>query len=242
MRLILVSALFAASAATAFAQTTPPAAPGPSGPPAVAAPAGSAPANAPVKRYNVYAENKKGQDALAKRDYKTAIRIFTENLDSGKLADSWIAPTLHLRGRAYRLSRQPDKAIADYEAAVKKDPKLDNSWYEMALVFHQRENYDRAINAYSKAIELKPGNHLYWYGRCASRLFINKLKDAEGDCKKSLEIKPDYVLALSTLGRVYEDGKQKQKAIDTYRQVLTLDPNNKEAKNGIEFLTSSPGR
>jgi tetratricopeptide (TPR) repeat protein len=197
---------------------------------------------APVKRYNVYAENKKGQDALAKRDYKTAIRIFTENLDSGKLADGWIAPTLHLRGRAYRLSRQPDKAITDYEAAVKKDPKLDNSWYEMALVFHQRENYAKAIEAYSQAIEIRPENHLYWYGRCASRLFINKLKEAEGDCQKSLSLKPGYVLALSTLGRVYEDGKQKQKAIDTYRRVLELDPGNKEAKSGIEFLSATPGR
>lgn len=238
MRAFFVTALLSASAATlAFAQPSP----APATPPNPAAPT-AAPSDtsaAPVKRYNVYAENKKGQDALAKRDYKTAIRIFTENLDSGKLADGWIAPTLHLRGRAYRLSRQPDKAIADYQAAVKKDPKLDNSWYEMALVYHQREDYSKAIDAYSKAIELKPANHLYWYGRCASRLFINNLKEAEGDCQKALAIRQDYVLALSTLGRVYEDGKQKQKAIDTYKRVLALDPNNKEAKNGIEFLTSS---
>lgn len=231
MRLVIVAA-FVATAAHALAQPTP--APAPAAPAAATQPAPAA----PVKRYNVYAENKKGQDALAKRDYKTAIRIFTENLDSGKLADNWVGPTLHLRGRAFRLSRQPDKALADYEAAVKKDPKLDNSWYEMALVHHQRENYSKAIDSYSKAIELKPENHLYWYGRCASRLFINKLKEAEADCKKSLSIKSDYVLALSTLGRVYEDGKQKQKAIDTYRQVLALDPGNKEAKNGIDFLTS----
>lgn len=240
MKHSVLAGFAAAVLSPAFAQPAP--APATAQPGAAAPAQPGAPAAAPVKRYNVYAENKKGQDALAKRDYKTAIRIFTETLDSGKLADSWIAPTLHLRGRAYRLSRQPDKAIADYEAAVKKDPKLDNSWYEMALVFHQRENYARAIDSYSKAIELKPQNHLYWYGRCASRLFINKLKEAEVDCKKALEIKPDYVLALSTLGRVYEDGKQKQKAIDTYRQVLTLDPNNKEAKNGIEFLTSPQGR
>jgi tetratricopeptide (TPR) repeat protein len=238
MKRALLPALAAVFAASAIAQPAPaPAQPAP------AAPGATAPtAAAPVKRYNVYAENKKGQDALAKRDYKTAIRIFTENLDSGKLADNWIAPTLHLRGRAFRLSRQPDKAIADYEAAVKKDPKLDNSWYEMALVYHQRENYNKAIESYSKAIELKPGNHLYWFGRCASRLFVNKLKDAETDCQRALAIKPDYVPALSSLGRVYEDGKQKQKALETYRKVLELDPGNRDAKNGIEFLTSPQGR
>lgn len=240
MKFLSLAALAAVTAASVAAQPTPPAA-APAPQPAPAAAPGAAPP-APVKRYNVYAENKKGQDALAKRDYKTAIRIFTENLDSGKLADNWIGPTLHLRGRAYRLSRQPDKALADFEAAVKKDPKLDNSWYEMALVYHQRENYNKAIDAYSKAIELKPENHLYWYGRCSSRLFVNKLKEAEGDCLKALALKPGYVPALSSLGRVYEDGKQKQKALETYRKVLELDPGNKDAKSGIDFLTSQPGR
>jgi tetratricopeptide (TPR) repeat protein len=239
MKTSMIAALAVVFSAGAMAQATPP---GGAAPAPAAAPAATPAPAAPVRRYNVYAENKKGQDALAKRDYKTAIRIFTENLDSGKLADNWVAPTLHLRGRAFRLSRQPDKALADYEAAVKKDPKLDNSWYEMALVYHQRENYARAIDSYSKAIELKPANHLYWYGRCASRLFLNKLKDAETDCKKALEIKPDYVPALSSLGRVYEDGKQKQKALETYRRVLELDPGNKDAKNGIEFLNSPQSR
>lgn len=233
----ILAAVACVCASAAMAQ--PGTAPASPAPPAATAPApGGAPA-APAKRYNVYAENKKGQDALAKRDFKTAIRIFTETLDSGKLADNWVGPTLHLRGRAYRLSRQPDKALVDFEAAVKKDPKLDNSWYEMALVYHQRENYNKAIDAYSKAIELKPENHFYWFGRCTSRLFVNKLKEAETDCKKALELKPGYVPALSSLGRVYEDSKQKQKALETYRKVLELDPNNKDAKNGIEFLNSS---
>jgi tetratricopeptide (TPR) repeat protein len=235
MKVTLVAVCAAMLGSAALAQPTPPGAPAPA--PAAAPAPGAAPA-APPKRYNPYKENAKAQEALNKRDYKTAIKIFTETLDSGKLADSWIAPTLHLRGRAYRLARQPDKALADYQAALKKDPKLHESWYEMALIFRNRDDFPKAIDAYSKAIEIKADNHLYWYGRCEARLFINRLKDAETDCMKALELKPNYVPALSSLGRVYEDGKQKQKALDTYRKVLALDPNNKDAKNGIEFLTS----
>lgn len=214
----------------AWAQPTPPAS-------APAAAPAAAPTAPPAPRYNPYRENVKGQEALNRRDYKTAIKIFTETLDSGKLADNWIAPTLHLRGRAFRLSRQPEKAIADYQAAVSKDPKLDSSWYELALIYRNRDSFDKAIDAYSKAIDIKPDNHFYWYGRCEARLFINKLKEAETDCQKALGLKSDYVPALSSLGRVYEDQKQKQKALETYRKVLALDPNNKDAKDGIDFLT-----
>jgi tetratricopeptide (TPR) repeat protein len=236
MKRIVIAAAALGLCASAFAQTPAPAAP----PPAAAPGAPPGAPGAPPKRYNVYKENQRGQDALNRRDYKTAIRIFTEVLDSGKLADNWIAPTLLFRGKAYRLSKQYDKAIADYLAAVAKDPKFDVAWYELALTYRMKDDNQKAIDAYSKAIELKPTNHLYWYGRCEVRLFINRFKDAETDCERALQIKPDYVPALASLGRVYEDTKRKAKAIETYRRVLQLDPGNKDAKDGLEFLTEKP--
>jgi tetratricopeptide (TPR) repeat protein len=228
--------LFVASALSvcaALAQTTPPA----NAAPGAASPA--APTPAPVKRYNVYKENAKAQAALTARDYKTAIKIFTEVLGSNKLADNWVAPTYFMRGKAFRLSRQNDKALSDYDSALKKDPKFDIAWYEQALIYRQQDKFGLAIESQSKAIEVKPGNATYFYARCESRLFLNKLKEAEADCKKALELKRDYISALSTLGRVYEDSKQKSKAIETYRQVLAVEPGNRMAKDGLDFLNGN---
>ncbi|HAJ46531.1 MAG TPA: protein kinase, partial [Alphaproteobacteria bacterium] len=77
------------------------------------------------------------------------------------------------------------KAIADYEKAVEKDPKNDAAWYELALTHRDQDSFNKAIDAYSKALDLKTDNHLYWYGRCEARLFINKFKEAEADCNKA---------------------------------------------------------
>ncbi|HAH09893.1 MAG TPA: hypothetical protein DCL48_07320 [Alphaproteobacteria bacterium] len=229
---VFLLAMAGASAALAQAQPAkPPAAP------AAGAPAAAAPAPAP--RYNVYKEHAKGQAAMNARDYKTAIKIFTEVLDSGKLADNWLSPTYFLRGKSYRLSRQNAKAIADYEKAVEKDPKNDAAWYELALTHRDQDSFNKAIDAYSKALDLKTDNHLYWYGRCEARLFINKFKEAEADCNKALGIKPDHIPALTALGRVYEDTKRKAKAIETYNRVLALDPSNKSARAGIDFLKAN---
>lgn len=220
-----------AGSATAFAQTA--GAPAP----AVTGPNGSAPA--PVRRYNVYKENERAQKALAAKDYATAIKVFTEVLDSNKLADNWVAPTLFMRGKAFRLSRRNDQAMADYDEALKRDPKLDIAWYERGLILHLQEKYARAMESYSKAIALKPDNSTYYFARCESGLFINKLKDAEADCQKAISLKPGFVLAMATLGRVYEDGGKKARAIEIYRQVLSIDPNNRRARDGLEFLTKN---
>ena len=61
---------------------------------------------------------------------------------------------------------------------------------------------------------------------------------ARDDCKKAVSLKPDYTDAWETLGRAYEDLGQVDKAEETYKKVLTLDPSNKEAKDGLDFIAT----
>ena len=48
--------------------------------------------------------------------------------------------------------------------------------------------------------------------------------------KEALKLYPEYVVALNNLGNVYEKKQMIAKAVETYRQVLELDPENKTAK------------
>jgi tetratricopeptide (TPR) repeat protein len=42
---------------------------------------------------------------------------------------------------------------------------------------------------------------------------------------------------LGVLGRLYEDSGQKQRAIDTYKLALSINPNQPEAREGLKHLT-----
>lgn len=227
----LLSALIVS--AVAIAQPTPA--------PTTAPPGGAAPAplpsgNPPV-RYDWQGNHKKAQAALAARDYKTAIKLFTEILDSGRLPKTWLGPTLYFRGKAFRSSRQYDKAIADYIAATEADPKMDVAFYELGATYQALNQHAKAADAFGKAIALKSNNADYFYGRCVSYSWLGNIKSAINDCEAASRLRPGSAEMLGVLGRLYEDSGQKQRAIETYRKALAINPNQPEAIDGLKALT-----
>lgn len=207
----------------------------PAGPAPAAAPA--QPVNMPPVRYDWQGNHKKATEALNKRDYATAIKLFTEILESGRLPKTWLAPTHYFRGKAYRSSRQYDPAIADYEAAVAADPKMDVAHYEMGAAYQQKNQHAKAVTAFGKAIAIKSNNADYFYARCVSYSWLGNFGSAINDCETASRMRPGNADLLGTLGRLYEDSGQKKLAIDTYRRALAINPNQPEAREGLKALT-----
>jgi tetratricopeptide (TPR) repeat protein len=232
MRLVLALAFCLAFVTEAWAAGPAPAtAPAPAATPA----AGEAPGTPPT-RFDWQGTHKKAQAALAQRDYKLAIQLFTDCINSGRLPKNWIAPTYYLRGKAYRSSKKFDLAIADYQKAVEADPNMDVAYYEMGAAYQELNQHAKAIEAFDKAIALKQNNAGYYYARCVSESWISKFAEATRDCKTASKMKPGDADMLATLGRLYEDQGQKAEAMETYKAALAINPNQAEAKEGIAFL------
>ena len=226
-RLVIGIALIALSASPALAETPPSAPPGATN----ALPSG----NPPV-RYDWQGNHKKAQAALNARDYKTAIKLFTEILESGRLPKTWLAPTLYMRGKAYRSSRQYNLAVADYLAAVEADPKMDVAYYELGATYQATDQHAKAAQAFGQAIAIKGNNADYYYGRCVSYSWLGNYKAAISDCETATRMRPRDADMLGSLGRLYEDSGQKAKAIETYKLALTINPRQPEALDGLSHL------
>ncbi len=230
MRLVLAVAFSMVLAPAAFAA-------GPAQPAQPAAPAAepAAPVAPPV-RFDWQGSHKKAQAALAQRDYKSAIDLFTQCLESGRMPKNWIAPTYYLRGKAHRSAKQYNEAVADYQKAVEGDPNMDIAFYEMGAAYQELNQHGKAIEAFSKAIALKQNNAGYFYARCVSESWVSKFADATRDCSTASKMKPGDADMLATLGRLYEDQGQKAEAMETYKRALAINPNQAEAKEGLAFL------
>lgn len=206
-------------------------------PPAPGAPPATTPSGNPPVRYDWKGNHTKAQAALKAKDYKTAIILFTEILNSGRLPKTWLAPTLYMRGKAYRETRQYQLAIADYQAAIAADPNMDVAHYEMGATYQLLGQHAKAVEAFGKAIKIKGNNADYFLGRCISHTYLNNYRAAIPDCETASRMRPRDADLLATLGRLYEETGQKQRAIETYKLALSINPNQADARDGLKALT-----
>ena len=203
--------------------------------PATSAAEPTTPATPPV-RFDWQGNHKKAQAALNAKDYKTAIKLFTDVINSGRLPKDWVATTFLLRGQAYRGTGQHSEAVADFQKAVDVDPKLYMAHYLMGTSYQGLNQHGKAIDAFSKAIALKGDNAGYFYARCISEITVNRMADATRDCRAASKLRPGDANMLATLGRLLEDQGQKEEAMQVYRAALAINPNQPEAKEGLAFL------
>ncbi len=64
------------------------------------------------------------------------------------------------RGNAYADKGQPDRAIEDYDQALRLNPNYAAAYHNRGSVYLDRAQYDRAIQDFDQAIRLNPNDVL----------------------------------------------------------------------------------
>jgi tetratricopeptide (TPR) repeat protein len=88
----------------------------------------------------------------------TAIDGCTAVIQSGQEAPEKLATAFDNRGVAYRLRGEYDRALHDYEQAIKLNPSNANAYNNRGIIYRIKGEYSRAIADYDEAIWLKKGD------------------------------------------------------------------------------------
>jgi Tfp pilus assembly protein PilF len=80
----------------------------------------------------------------------------TAAIQSGKFAGKDLARVLANRGVAYLAKGDHDRAVADYDAAIRLDPGFALAYDRRGVVFGRKGDADRAIADFTQAIRLDP--------------------------------------------------------------------------------------
>lgn len=107
----------------------------------------------------------------------------------------------------------------------------------LALLYVQIKDYKKAEQAFLRLLEITPSSYQTYIH--LSELYLNNMNDkkkAEEILLKGLEVMPEMPDLLSALAGFYRDQGQKLKAIEYYKRLLVINPNNSAAREELKEL------
>jgi len=97
-----------------------------------------------------------GSAALKRNQYGLAISRFTAALQMNPAQNASVV-LYDLRGVAESLSGRQERAIADYDRALRVDPDYAATYMNRAIAYQKMGDLDRAIADFDQAIRRNPG-------------------------------------------------------------------------------------
>ena len=142
------------------------------------------------------------------------------------------ARAYNFRGIAWHDKYELDRAMADYDQAVRLDPSSANAVNNRGIAWQAKGNLDRAIADHTRAIALDPKDDAvgaYRFRSIALRL-KGETDRAIADASEAIRLYPDYNAAYVDRGLAYEDKRDLQRARADYNQALVCRRNIRAAR------------
>jgi len=134
----------------------------------------------------------------------------------------------------YLKAGKNDESMHAIDDALKINPNIPEAYFWRGYNFREVKNQDKAIANFQKAIELKPD---YEDAYVILGLLYEDKKDhkAEEYFTSAIRLNAKDTVAIYDLGKYYQDRDSFQKAIDNYKEILEMDPNNRNANFAIGY-------
>ncbi|MCC6601330.1 MAG: tetratricopeptide repeat protein [Crocinitomicaceae bacterium] len=134
---------------------------------------------------------------LAKEYYNSAIGLRPKSIEA------WYNKAMFLQENGYREKDYYDQALICYDSIARIDPSFSSAYFNKGYIYLLHlKNYIEAIREFTAAINAYPMYSQAYYNRGLCFEALKKMKEAEADYRKALEINPGYDDAAHALSRV----------------------------------------
>jgi tetratricopeptide (TPR) repeat protein len=121
-------------------------------------------------------------------------------LDEAALPIGDRAATFVNRGILKSQNNDPNGALDDYNRGLELKPGLGEAYVDRGAVMILFQRYDDAIKDIDKGLSLSPNKpEIAYYDRAVADEAVGDIRGAYEDCKKAVEIAPDFTLAIEDL-------------------------------------------
>jgi tetratricopeptide (TPR) repeat protein len=174
-------------------------------------------------RARSYIAEKRYEDAIA--DFNRVIKLTPNN-----------AEAYSIRGIAFLKQGKIVQAIADFNKAIELEADFSEPYYELGKIYFEQGNYNQAIAMLNEATKWSNDVELYRLRANAYRM-EGDYDRAIADLNQVIRLDPDSDVSYYTLGSIYVEQDNPEKAIDNFNKVIELTSDQtlrQEAQQSVE--------
>jgi tetratricopeptide (TPR) repeat protein len=165
------------------------------------------------------------EDCEQLEDFDLAIRACTEIIGrGGKEKAAMVAQAYSNRGYAYAEKGQFDRAIADYNKSLARNPKDDNVYHYRGVAHMRKGRFDQALRDIGKALKMEPYNAFAYNDLALVYLKAGKAKRGLPMVNKAIKLDAEQAAFYETRGLIYEALGRKKEAISEFGSAVHLSP------------------
>lgn len=135
-------------------------------------------------------------DAHSGNDLDTAIKLYGELLGM-RLQRDIRSMVYNHRGMAYFAQRDLTRAVNDFSRAISYNPESSRSYTNRGLCYRLNQKPEKALSDFATAISIDPLQADAYFGKAQTYHDMGQHGKAIHNCKKSLEINPNYQPAIA---------------------------------------------
>lgn len=182
----------------------------------------------------------KGEEYLKNLNWKEAINEYNKTIQLAPYyAEAYVG-----RGKAYFWQLDPEEwdrvVLTEYSRAMEINPKCVPAYIGRGWLYYNQHKYELAISDFTYAVELEPDNIKAYEGRAFVYSAYDHKKDksyldkAMADYNKLAILDPDNFVYHHSLGKIYYNKGEYDKAIEQYKISIKLSNNPNAEKDEIE--------
>jgi Tfp pilus assembly protein PilF len=166
----------------------------------------------------------------------TQPRLFAMDPDQVNFRES-----VHEARRASSAGRYP-YAVEEIDRAIAIYPDYFEGYVHRAIIHKAGKNLFKAIEDYSRALDLNPVLPGTRYDLGQAFRQVNLRSEAVEQYRKAIELDPLMIKAHNNLGITYAEMRRFDDAVASFERVIEMDPNYVKAYNNLGAVYAQSGR
>ncbi|MDQ0337642.1 tetratricopeptide (TPR) repeat protein [Caldalkalibacillus uzonensis] len=176
--------------------------------------------------------------AFRLKEWERAVNYFRDLLD----IDPYYASAYVYLAQSYLKLNDIGQALATIEQGLRYDETNPQLFYLHGEVLLKQKKYEEAENALRYALELEPGHAQVLEALIQLSQETGDLRQCLAYLRQLLDISPERPDLWIEQGRLYEELEEWHEARDSYRQALTLVPDDVNVLNRLAYLLRDEGQ